>query len=708
VKFSDISIKWQLLILCLVIVIIPVLVLGFLSYDAAKDATIIATESRLMNEIEYVHQIVDNSFEMMQDKVSSDLNVAHELFYQKGFPYISNTTISIPIENQVTREIKTVSIPEMFDGEGNPLYRNYAFSDKVKSLVGGTATIFQIIDQGALRIATNVLKEDGSRAIGTYIPPSSEVFKTIQKGDVYYGRAFVVNDWYQTAYEPIRDESGKMIGILYVGIKDISETTFNRLSDRIIGENGFVFVIDEAQELLLAEHEYKGKKIEIGHSYMDVLERGKNLNHGETSIMYYDAEDGKHIISFMYLPEWGWIIGIDAPISDFLGALQGIAFITILVIIISLICVTLVAYSFAVFMTRRFNKIIGEMGYAASGDLTRKIDGNYLHEKNEIGKMAHSFATMLVNLRDLVINISAASQVTSTTAKSLSSTSEEVKGSSQSVSITVQQIAMDSQGLSVSANKTRNEIDILVNQINDISFATQTASKCVEEATGAVDSSAASAKKAGKTMEDISETVQLSAKKIEELGGRVSLITDIINVINEISEQTNLLALNAAIEAARAGDAGKGFAVVSEEIRKLAEESQKSTKKIEEIINSFAIDTASAVQTMTKGSEHVNQGALIVEDALAGLSNIQARIGEVAQQINMINKATKEQLEESKAVQESILKVAQIADSSANGAQQVSINIEQTTKSIHEVANAASDLASSAEELERLVGRFKL
>lgn len=103
------------------------------------------------------------------------------------------------------------------------LNRNYDIVDKVKSLLYGenlykgkeigTATIFQ----EGLRISTNVRNEKGERAIGTLI--SEEVYeKVIEKGEVWLDRAFVVKDWYLTAYEPIRDLSGKIIGILYVGI----------------------------------------------------------------------------------------------------------------------------------------------------------------------------------------------------------------------------------------------------------------------------------------------------------------------------------------------------------------------------------------------------------------------------------------------------------------------------------------------------------
>ena len=119
---------------------------------------------------------------------------------------------------------------------GNLLNRNYQIVDKVKDIVYkgekykghdiGTATIFQ----GDLRISTNVMRDDGTRAIGTRV--SEEVYnQVIEKGLPWIGRAFVVNNWYITAYEPINDLKGKIIGMLYVGIL---EAPYIDLKNRVL------------------------------------------------------------------------------------------------------------------------------------------------------------------------------------------------------------------------------------------------------------------------------------------------------------------------------------------------------------------------------------------------------------------------------------------------------------------------------------------
>lgn len=124
--------------------------------------------------------------------------------------------------------------------------------DPVKRLVGGTATIFQRInDRGdLLRVATNVENLDGTRAIGTYIPAvdptgtPNPVVATIMKGETYRGIAYVVNAWYVTSYEPIRNQNGEIIGVLYVGVKQENIDSLRQGIMQVkIGRTGYVFVM---------------------------------------------------------------------------------------------------------------------------------------------------------------------------------------------------------------------------------------------------------------------------------------------------------------------------------------------------------------------------------------------------------------------------------------------------------------------------------
>jgi len=158
--------------------------------------------------------------------------------------------INVKATNQISKVESDYSIP-IWQLNGQPLYNKPDLVDEIKSKTEQTATIFQKIKDGYLRIATNVLKQDGSRATGTYIPNSSEVVESIEKGITYFGRAFVVDDWYLTAYEPIKI-NGIVKGILYVGVKEKDYAMIKKIfSDKKYYQNGYPFVVSETGDLLI-------------------------------------------------------------------------------------------------------------------------------------------------------------------------------------------------------------------------------------------------------------------------------------------------------------------------------------------------------------------------------------------------------------------------------------------------------------------------
>ena len=137
-----------------------------------------------------------------------------------------------------------------------PRRRALAVVDKVKTLVGGTCTIFQRMNDAGdmLRVCTNV-KKDGTRAIGTYIPAvnpdgkPNPVIAALLRGETYVGRAFVVDDWYIAAYEPIYDAEKQVSARLYVGVKQEDVADLRKgIMDIVAGKTGYVYVLGGSGE----------------------------------------------------------------------------------------------------------------------------------------------------------------------------------------------------------------------------------------------------------------------------------------------------------------------------------------------------------------------------------------------------------------------------------------------------------------------------
>jgi methyl-accepting chemotaxis protein len=195
-------------------------------------ATLQSTTENLVTTIEMQDAIT-------QEKVSSDLSVLEREMQGYGSLMLSDLHAhQTRMVNQVTKEAATATIPALVltSDEGmTPLYENFEIVDRVQKLIGGTATIFQVLPGKLLRISTNVLKLDGQRATGTYIPESSPVYKTVMRGETYRGKAFVVNAWYITAYKPLRDLGGNIVAVAYVGRKIMTPALTEALASISVG-----------------------------------------------------------------------------------------------------------------------------------------------------------------------------------------------------------------------------------------------------------------------------------------------------------------------------------------------------------------------------------------------------------------------------------------------------------------------------------------
>lgn len=206
-------------------------------------------------------------------------------------------------------------------------------------------------------------------------------------------------------------------------------------------------------------------------------------------------------------------------------------------------------------------------------------------------------------------------------------------------------------------------------------------------------------------MQRIRSSVQATAKRIKALGDRSLEISEIVNVINDITEQTNLLALNAAIEAARAGEAGRGFAVVADEVRKLAEHSRNATKDIAALIKAIQAETNDAVVVMEEGTKEVEIGARLADQAGKALEAISTVVRQSAELVQEISLASKQQVRGTEGVANAMQIISNITRQTSQGARQTSRTVEQLVHMSEQLNEALSQfrVASMPEARPELV-----
>jgi methyl-accepting chemotaxis protein len=291
-----------------------------------------------------------------------------------------------------------------------------------------------------------------------------------------------------------------------------------------------------------------------------------------------------------------------------------------------------------------------------------------------------AYNAMRAQLTELIGSITA-------TAGSLASASQQMASTSEETGRAVSEIATAVGDVAQGAEKQVRMIEIARESTEQTATAALQAREVAEQGVEA-------AAQASGAMEAVRESSEQLTSAMAELEERSERIGGIVETITGIAGQTNLLALNAAIEAARAGEQGKGFAVVAEEVRKLAEESQRAAASIADLVAEIQAETQRVATVVADGARRSAEGAMVVARARDAFTEIGTAVADITERVASIAQATTE--------------VAAVAEQSSAGAEQVSASTEETTASTQQIAASAQELASTAEKLNRLVARFRL
>lgn len=210
------------------------------------------------------------------------------------------------------------------------------------------------------------------------------------------------------------------------------------------------------------------------------------------------------------------------------------------------------------------------------------------------------------------------------------------------------------------------------------------------------------------TIEDIKISVHKSVDTIETLGIQTKEISQIADLIAHIASQTNLLALNAAIEAARAGEHGKGFAVVSEEVRKLADESSKSSKMIAERLQRFEQTILETVQNMNESAQYVTSGTQAVQAIGNNFKGIATSIERVTHNIKAISETSTEISASSEEVVATFTEFVSLTKETTTITNDAAQSINGQEELVKQVSNMSNSLSEVSYKLEQAVQRYTI
>jgi methyl-accepting chemotaxis protein len=542
--------------------------------------------------------------------------------------------------------------------------------DHIRRLNGGVATVFR----DDVRVATNVVDTGGKRAVGTRLAPGPVYDAVLKNGKPFRGEAAILGESYFTAYDPLFAADGKVVGILFVGLKsaevlrvvdDVRAAILiiAPLVTFVFGLASFIMVRrqmatlkrlggamrdlaalrldvtipglgrrDEVGEMAQAVAVFKdnavekrameeGERVRIEEERRDAvaLRRREEAVGAEIAGLVEAVSAGDLTLRLDLGGKTGFFLAVSTAVNRLADTVQSI-----------------------------IADLGGVLSALADGDLTKRVKAEYhgtFHRvRDDVNTTADRLEEIAVRLADAAAAIVSASSEVSLGATDLSDRTERQAASIEETTATMHEL-----GDAVRAN-ARNA---------------QTAKSGADAALRAARSGGTDAQTATGAIRDIERS---SAR-----------ITDIIGVIDEIAFQTNLLALNAAIEAARAGESGMGFAVVAQEVRNLARRTSEASREIKGLI--------------VASNDQVRDGAALVKTAGESLTGIVEAVQRVDALIGEMATRSAEQAATLDEINGTIVLLDEMTQKNA--------------ALVEETSAVAQTMEDQAGELQRLVGYFK-
>jgi len=572
---------------------------------------------------------------------------------------------------------------------------------------------------GLADIQGNLLLDDGT-SLDIY---EKEYFQMAKAGHAYFS-------------EPMKnDATGKTEVViaaplkykgLYLGAIVASKPAdeFYRIAENIkIGEKGFAFILNDVADVIshptVTSHasnsdassgpiNFSGLKERVNNEFVDDVDiMNTKIQNNESGIGKY-MENGKIVhLGFAPIKSKGWTLVASIDESEVLAGLNSLKDALLIAIIVAIIAGIVFSLLFSRNLTKSIVQITDCTYKLSQLDLTHNIEEKLLLRKDELGKMAYSLQVVIDNIRNFAKEIGESSQQVAASSEELSAISEESTAAASN-------IAENSSEIAGNSNLQLDEVLNITSSIKEISTQVDYVSTQTNNAENFT-SSVIDKTKIGKEkieevivqMKNIEDSTHSVESSLNDISEGSTEMNHMLEIIENVAEETNLLALNAAIEAARAGEYGRGFAVVADEIRKLAEETQKSTGEIYSLINNNNVLIKEANEKMVLGNNEVKLGTTKVSETKETFDEIADSISQITTGINEVVKAIQNVEDHVSSLIDSSGSIENMSKEIAAQIQNSSAASEEQMASMEEITSSTESLAKLAEELQLLIGNIR-
>lgn len=491
-------------------------------------------------------------------------------------------------------------------------------------------------------------------------------------------------------------KDGVTVGIVGMDINfDVFKNGINSIKPY---DNSYGALLNENQQFIIGPESLN--TYNLADLNKDFSQELKKNDFGVSEVTLNNEES---IISYAKLSN-GHTLLISSSKDDIFHEVNKLTKEIIFLLIITIIAANIVAVLLGNRISKPIKALIADMKQVKEGDFTIRTA---IKSKDEIGEIGKNFNSMVGELGNLTKNISIVSEKINESSLSLTTISHNLTAATEEVTASVEEIA---EGNKVQSRTIENCSEIssdLSNKCQELYTNTNEVLSSMEEMNSNKDDGLKIISELNEINEENKGATETIEKVTLNLNEKINNISLIIDKISEIAEQTNLLALNASIESARAGEAGKGFAVVAEEIRKLAEQSKRSTEDIRNIILAVQEDSKHTVGAMQNVKERATEQFEAVKKVSNSFQRISNSILTINEKLTVNSNYITQLAENAEQLAKELENITSISEESATSSEGVAITMQSQARDFEKVSLSVEDLKQLVVSLNDLIKKFK-